>query len=44
MAQEKKPRLWPLWLLLPLGTVYYCCNMSVNVIYRDQRNSVGKRQ
>ena len=25
MAQEKKPRLWPLWLLLPLGTVYYFC-------------------
>ena len=25
MNQQKKPRLWPLWLLLPLGTVYYFC-------------------
>ena len=25
MDQQKKLRLWPLWLLLPLGTVYYFC-------------------
>lgn len=25
MDQQKRNRLWPLWLLLPLGTVYYFC-------------------
>ena len=25
MDHQKRNRLWPLWLLLPLGTVYYFC-------------------